>query len=86
MLGFSQKEGFCGRIIVSAIACSMFCWVGTSPAKAQGDVEAEMIGYHQLCAKGDRTACIKLGILIGRNQQQNADWRRAHADWFWWEH
>jgi hypothetical protein len=23
--------------------------------------------------------------LIGRNEQRHADWRRAHADWWWWE-
>ena len=56
------------------------------PAHAQDAVEAEMIGYHQLCEKGDRRACIRFGILIGRNEQRHADWRRAHADWWWWEH
>jgi hypothetical protein len=55
------------------------------PAHAQDAVEAEMIGYHQLCEKGDRKACIRFGILIGRNEQRHADWRRAHADWWWWE-
>ena len=57
-----------------------------TPAHAQDAVEAEMIGYHQLCQKGDRKACIRFGILIGRNEQRHADWRRAHADWWWWEH
>ena len=52
-----------------------------TPAHAQDAVEAEMIGYHQLCEKGDRRACIRFGILIGRNEQRHADWRRAHADW-----
>jgi len=28
---------------------------------------------HQLCEKGDRKACIRFGILIGRNEQRNAD-------------
>ena len=56
-----------------------------SPAHAQGAVEAEIIGFHQLCEKGDRKACVRFGILIGRNEQRNADWRRAHADWFWFE-
>jgi hypothetical protein len=55
-----------------------------SPAHAQ-NVEAEIIGFHQLCEKGDRKACVHFGILIGRNEQRSADWRRAHADWFWWE-
>ncbi|MGO9361611.1 MAG: hypothetical protein ACLP1D_28680 [Xanthobacteraceae bacterium] len=57
-----------------------------SPARAQSANEAEIIGFHQLCEKGDRRACIRFGILIGQNQQRHADWRRAHADWFWWEH
>lgn len=56
-----------------------------SPAHAQNAAEAEIIGFHQLCEKGDRKACIRFGILIGRNEQRHADWRRAHADWFWWE-
>jgi hypothetical protein len=56
-----------------------------SPAHAQGAAEAEIIGFHQLCEKGDRKACVRFGILIGRNEQRNADWRRAHADWFWFE-
>jgi hypothetical protein len=56
-----------------------------TPAHAQDAIEAEMVGYHQLCEKGDRKACIRFGILIGRNEQRHADWRRAHADWWWWE-
>jgi methyl coenzyme M reductase beta subunit len=54
-------------------------------AQAQGNVEAEILGFHQLCDKGDRRACVRFGILIGQNQQRHADWRRAHADWWWWE-
>ena len=57
-----------------------------SPAQAQNAaVEAEIVGFHQLCEKGDRKACVRFGILIGRNEQRSADWRRAHADWFWYE-
>jgi hypothetical protein len=56
-----------------------------SPAHAQSAMEAEIIGFHQLCDKGDRKACVRFGILIGRNEQRNADWRRAHADWYWFE-
>jgi hypothetical protein len=56
-----------------------------TPAHAQTAVEAEILGFHQLCEKGDRKACVRFGILIGRNEQRNADWHRAHADWFWYE-
>ena len=59
--------------------------IAPTPVQAQNNVEAEMIGFHQLCDKGDRKACIRFGILIGQNQQRHADWRRSHADWFWWE-
>jgi len=45
----------------------------TTPAHAQNAMEAEMIGFHQLCQKGDRKACIRFGILIGRNEQRHAD-------------
>jgi hypothetical protein len=57
----------------------------TTPARAQDAREAELVGFHQLCEKGDRRACVRFGILIGENKQRHADWRRAHADWFWWE-
>jgi hypothetical protein len=56
-----------------------------SPARAQSAAEAEIIGFHQLCDKGDRKACVRFGILLGRNEQRHADWRRAHAEWFWYE-
>jgi hypothetical protein len=53
--------------------------------QAQSGAEAELIGFHQLCDKGDRRACVRFGILIGQNQQRHADWRKSHAEWFWWE-
>jgi hypothetical protein len=67
------------------IGISGMAAIGSAPAQAQNAVEAEMLGFHQLCDRGDRKACIRFGILIGQNQQRHADWRRAHADWFWWE-
>jgi hypothetical protein len=56
-----------------------------SAAQAQNAVEAEILGFHQLCDKGDRKACVRFGMLLGQNMQRHADWRRAHAEWFWWE-
>ena len=54
----------------------------TLPRKVQ---IAFRFGALGLIEKGDRKTCIRFGILIGRNEQRNADWRRAHADWFWFE-
>ena len=68
----------------TAIATAILGW--SSASQAQSPRDAEIIGFHQLCDKGDRKACVRFGILIGQNQQRHADWRRAHADWFWWEH
>jgi hypothetical protein len=75
-------------IAAAAIAIgisSMPGMVATS-AHAQDAAEAEIVGFHQLCQKGDRRACVRFGILLGRNEQRHADWRRVHADWWWWEH
>jgi hypothetical protein len=44
-----------------------------------------MIGFHQLCEKGDRKACIRFGIMIGENRERHAEWRRLHPNWWWWE-
>jgi hypothetical protein len=68
-----------GVAIVVAVAAH------APPAQAQGNIEAEMIGFHQLCDRGDKRACIRFGILIGENRQRHADWRRLHPDWWWWE-
>ena len=75
--------------LMAALALALVVWAAgaasPTPARAQDAMEAEMIGFHQLCQKGDRRACIRFGILIGRNEQRHADWRRLHADWWWWE-
>ena len=73
------------RLFVAVGAAIVILSIPQTTARAQSAEEAEMVGFHQLCEKGDRRACIKFGILLGRNQQRHADWRRAHADWFWWE-
>jgi hypothetical protein len=72
-------------LLVAAGAAIVILGIPQTPVRAQSAEEAEMVGFHQLCEKGDRRACVKFGILLGRNQQRHADWRRAHADWFWWE-
>ena len=71
-------------LTVGAMAVAILGAIQT-PARAQSANEAEIIGFHQLCEKGDRRACVRFGILLGRNEQRHADWRRAHAEWFWWE-
>ena len=47
-------------------ACVIAAGIGSvsmvaSPAHAQSAMEAEIIGFHQLCDKGDRKACVRFG-------------------------
>ena len=48
--------------------------------------EAELVGLHQLCDRGDRKACVRFGMLLGEGKERHGEWRRAHAEWWWWEH
>lgn len=59
--------------------------LSTGPAYAQ-DVQAELMGFHQLCDRGDRKACVRFGMILDRMQERHAEWRRTHPEWFWWEH
>jgi hypothetical protein len=59
-------------------------WLGT-PVAAQGAREAEMVGFHQLCERGDRKACVRFGMMLGENRARHGEWRRQYADWWWWE-
>ena len=47
--------------------------------------EAELVGLHQLCDRGDRKACVRFGMLLGEAKERHGDWRRAHAKWWWIE-
>jgi len=52
---------------------------------ARAESEAEMLGLHQLCDRGDRKACVRFGMILGRMQERHSEWRRRHPEWFWWE-
>jgi len=68
---------FVAGAIVSSLAAQAADWTAR---------EAELVGLHQLCDKGDRKACVRFGMLLGEAKERHADWRRSHADWWWWEH
>ena len=77
------------RLTSIVIASAVLTVIGgvvpsTSPARAQVR-EAELLGFHQLCDKGDRKACVRFGIMLGENHERHAEWRRSHPEWFWWE-
>ena len=58
---------------------------GRPPSPAAVNHEAEMIGLHQLCDRGDKQACIRFGFLLGQSADHHAEWRRSHAEWWAWE-
>jgi hypothetical protein len=68
----------------AAIATAILGW--SSASQAQSPRDAEIIGFHQLCDKGDRKACVRFGMLIEHNRDMHAEWRRSHPEFFWWEH
>lgn len=48
-------------------------------------VRDRMRVYRDDCRHGDRDACVKMGIIIGQNQERRKQWRREHPDYFWWD-
>ena len=74
---------FLAGTALAAVTLGGAAW--STGARAQAGVEMEIVGLHQLCNHGDRRACVRFGMLMGENRRRQADWRRAHADWFWWE-
>jgi hypothetical protein len=60
----------------------------SAPASAQDwqAREAELVGLHQLCDRGDRKACVRFGMILAENHEHHDDWRHRHAEFFWWEH
>jgi len=55
-----------------------------SPAHAQSAREPAIVGFHQLCERADRRACLLFGILIRETPAAHAETHRFHPDW-WWE-
>jgi hypothetical protein len=71
-------------LIATAMAVSLAGATGVS-AWAQDSREAEIIGLHQLCDRGDRKACVRFGMMIQQNKDHMREWHRVHPEWFWWE-
>jgi hypothetical protein len=44
-----------------------------------------LVGFHALCDKGDREACVRFGMMLGEMRERHAEWRRLHREFFFWE-
>jgi hypothetical protein len=87
--GYVKKEFVMRSKLVWSVAAVALLGVvaagSSAVVRAQSAREAEMVGFHQLCDRGDRKACIRFGIMIGENRERHAEWRRAHPEFWWWE-
>ena len=52
---------------------------------ALGDPDDRMYRLHGACDAGNRSACIRFGVLIGQHRERVAQWRRSHPDFFSYE-
>ena len=57
-----------------------------TPAFAQSELDIRLHETHVNCDRGDRAACVRFGIILGAHPEKLAEWRRTHAEWFWWDH
>lgn len=71
------------RIAVMA-ALGLLVVVSASAARAQ-EFDHRLGELHYACEAGNRGACVKFGILLGRHQEHEAEWRHNHPEWYWYE-
>ena len=74
------------RMGMTALAFGAVLLGGFGTAQAQDGREAQLVGYHQLCDRGDRGACVKFGMMLQQNRDRHDDWRRTHPEFFFFEH
>jgi hypothetical protein len=55
------------------------------PGPGRDDLREQMYGLRDACERGDRRACVRLGIIIGEHRERRAQWQRESPDLFWWE-
>jgi len=76
-------------IIIASAVLGLVAGIASvaNPVRAQDALarEAELAGFHQLCDRGDRRACVRFGIILGEMRERHTEWRRTHPEWFWWD-
>jgi hypothetical protein len=55
------------------------------PGFGRDDLREQMYGFRDACERGDRRACVRLGIIIGEHRERRAQWQRESPDLFWWD-
>ena len=73
----------CRTLLIGAIA--LLSLAGAADRAVAQNWEGQMAQWHQACNQGNRGACVRFGILIGEHRELEAQWRRSHPEWWWWE-
>lgn len=73
------------RTVMGIAALCGVALAGSGAARAQDAREAQLIGFHQLCDRGDRGACVKFGAMLQQNRDRHDEWRRTHPEFFFFE-
>jgi len=79
------------RKLLTGTMALLLAGIAVLPAQAQQPppprerIVAEMNRLHRLCDEGYKPACIQFGIMLGKQQQRAAQWRRSNPEWWWWE-
>lgn len=68
-------------------SASVLLTFAASATAARADaLEVQLVEFRRLCETGDKAACVRFGMALEKNRSHQATWRKAHADWFFWEH
>jgi hypothetical protein len=68
-------------------SASVLLTFAASATAARADaLEVQLVEFRRLCETGDKAACVRFGMALEKNRSRHATWRKAHADWFFWEH
>jgi hypothetical protein len=77
------------RKTLLGIVCSasvLLSFAASATAARADALEVQLVEFRRLCETGDKAACVRFGMALEKNRSHQATWRKAHADWFFWEH
>lgn len=49
------------------------------------EISDRMLELRVACDRGDRRACVRMGIIIGEHRERHDEWRRQHPEVFFYE-
>ena len=68
------------------LAASALLIVANSGGVAHAEDYDHRLGeLHNACEAGNRGACVKFGIILGKHEEHQAEWRHNHPEWYWYE-